>query len=138
MDAAFQNDVSTKLAAMEQRINMSQSASTKIMREDFERLQTKLHFEIDSKMESKLEVTLAPIREKLESAEKIMHKVTEGMQNTETQFAKQDLQHQQQEQEQKQDSQFQQQQQYQQQQQHNSDIMQILLQRLPPPNQNMQ
>ena len=35
-------------------------------------------------MDSKLEVTLAPIREKLESAEKIMLKVTEGMQTTET------------------------------------------------------
>ena len=81
MEEALQNEISTKIADMEQR-----------MREDFERLQTKLHADMDSKLELKLESTLAPIREKLESAEKLMLKVTEGMQTTETQFAKQDLQ----------------------------------------------
>ena len=73
MEEALQNELSTKFAAMEQRINMNQVASTKSMREEFERLQTKLHDDMDSK----LEVTLAPIREKLESAEKLMHKVTD-------------------------------------------------------------
>ena len=128
MDAAFQNDVSTKLAATEQRINMSQAASTKIMREEFERLQTKLHAKINQ-VEQK---TASDYKELKTSTDRVQTEVTyvqnavvsltasmnEGKafncamySEMKSQGAKFDS--------------F-------------GDLLQILLQRLPPPNQNMQ
>ena len=65
MEKAFQNEVSIKLAEMEQRLIMSQAASLKIMREDVGRLQTKLHAEMESKMESKNGVCDAPMSPKV-------------------------------------------------------------------------
>ncbi len=82
MEAALQNEVTIKLAEMEQRLNMSQSASTRIMRVEVERLQAKLQAEMDSKMDSKLEVMLAPMLEQNAESKKQYHQLSEALQNS--------------------------------------------------------
>ena len=85
VDITRQTQLENQISAMEIRMSQNQEQSYQLMRDELEQLQRQIisvenknakdiqsvKENITAELEAKLEVTLAPIREKLESAEKI-------------------------------------------------------------------